>query len=247
MGRRLTALALCLLLMCSTATADGLPWRADTPAQIILKDYITTVNGFLSETGEQEINSLFEMVRQEATLGITDQAMAEIPEGVEITVRMYYGSLDMLTLRVSDPDRFARIAGCLIRALNPEETTLEDAMKTPLARAGKAKSAPTDSFQEEADELNGTVPRTYYAYYPNQYHDGVNWMQMILVFPIEGYGLGGQILTGDTATPGPRTYDDFSEDYEGYYSGDDYTHFEVFLTPTPEPDSAAAEEDPRPE
>jgi len=52
MGRRLTALALCLLLMCSTAAADGLPWRADTPAQIILKDYITTVNGFLLETGE---------------------------------------------------------------------------------------------------------------------------------------------------------------------------------------------------
>jgi 2-isopropylmalate synthase len=33
------------------------------------------------------------------------------------------------------------------------------------------------------------------------------------------------------------------EAYEGYYSKDDYSHFDIFTTPTPEPDSAAAEYD----
>ena len=37
--------------------------------------------------------------------------------------------------------------------------------------------------------------------------------------------------------------DDADQDYEGYYSRDDYNHFEVFSTATPEPDSAAAEYD----
>ena len=32
-------------------------------------------------------------------------------------------------------------------------------------------------------------------------------------------------------------------EYEGYFSTDDYTHLEVFTTATPEPGSAAAEND----
>jgi hypothetical protein len=39
------------------------------------------------------------------------------------------------------------------------------------------------------------------------------------------------------ATPAPAA----DEEYEGYFSKDNYNHFEVFASPTPEPDSAAME------
>ena len=50
-----------------------------------------------------------------------------------------------------------------------------------------------------------------------------------------GSGLG----SAATETNAPDTYSDHDEEYEGYYSSDDFSHFEIFSTPTPEPDSAA--------
>jgi hypothetical protein len=107
----------------------------------------------------------------------------------------------------------------------------------------RAASAPETSFEDQVEDLNGTVPYIYYAYYPNQYHDGVSWLQMTIVFPLEGYWDGRETVTGSEVTRGPDNYSDHSEDYEGYDSDDDYTHYEIFSTPTPEPDSAAAELD----
>lgn len=246
MGKRLRLLVILLaLLLTQTAGAggDSIAWRQDTPAQGLLKTYITTANTLLSEQGEAEINSLFELYPQTAVLGITLRNNAEIPEDVEITVRMLYASLSSLQLRVSDVTRFPTIAGCLIRAMNPEKISWESATDTAKARADKAIRSPANSFEETVDELNGTVPRTYYAYYPNEYHDGVNWIQMTLIFPLEGYDVNGQLITADTATPVPDLYSDTdrSEDYDGYYYQDDYSHYDFFVTPTPEPDSAAAE------
>ena len=52
------------------------------------------------------------------------------------------------------------------------------------------------------------------------------------------------IVGGDTYHgTGILEEEEADPDYEGYYSSDDYNHFEVFATATPEPDSAAAEYD----
>ena len=94
------------------------------------------------------------------------------------------------------------------------------------------------------ETLNGTEPYVYYAYYPNQYHDGVNWLQMTIVFPLEGSWDGGGFLTGAQTTPRAENHIDYEPDYEGSnLPSDDYVHYEIFVTATPEPDSAAAEED----
>ena len=93
----------------------------------------------------------------------------------------------------------------------------------------------THSFEEEVIDLQGSQPRAYFAYYPNQYGDGKSWLQMTLIFARPGSEEAGLSLAD--ATPAPHA----DEEYEGYFSHDNYTHLEIFATPTPEPDSAAME------
>ncbi|MCR5297199.1 MAG: hypothetical protein K6E17_07285 [Clostridiales bacterium] len=243
MVKRLCAALLAALLLIPGITLGDMEWKEDTPAQVILRNYIELANAYLPDQGETEINTLFEMYNSFAVLGITAEPDAEIPEGVEITVSMLYDSLNSLELRVNSIDRFPGIAAALINALYGEGMSAEDALRVPAERTKKAKNEPENSFEEEVEELNGTVPRFYYAYYPNQYRDGVSWMQMTIIFPLAGTWDGTGMITGDTSTKAPDTESGVSEDYEGYYSRDDYEHFETFLTPTPEPDSAAAEYD----
>lgn len=216
-------------------------WKENTPAQQTLKVYITNVNSFLAQSGEQEINTLFEMYDKLAVMGTTMTPGAETPEGVEVTVTLTYDSLNTLQLRVNDVASFPRIAAAFLRALNPEGMTAEEAIKVPSERAGKAVKDPDNSFEDEVEELNGTSPRTYYAYYPNQYHDGINWIQMTIIFPLAGYWDGKGITDGASPTKGPDTYSGNDAEYDGYFSSDDYSHLEIFTTPTPEPDSPAGE------
>lgn len=241
--RRLAALLVLLLTLPGIGTAE-LAWRQDTPAQEVLRKYITEVNVFLAEQGEQPINSLFEIYKTQAVLGITLFPDAETPENVEITVTMTYDSLNMLQLRVSDIARFPVIAAAFLRALEPEAMSMEAALAVPAAKAKRAVSEPANSFEEEIEQLNGDSPRTYYAYFPNQYGNGIPWMQMTIVFPLAGLWDGETVLEGALPTKGPDTYSGNDANYEGYFSEDDYTHLEVFATETPEPDSAAAEFDP---
>ncbi len=231
------AVLLCALMLSLLSPAGALSWPEKTEGQKILKQYVETANGFLQEQGEMPINSLFEAYPGFEVFGITDLPDAELPESVEITATLFPDGINSLQVRVSYVPRFARIAAAFIRALNPE-MTMEEALKTPERRAGKAVDKPENSFEDSIEELNGTVPYIYYAYYPNQYHDGVNWMQMTIVFPMSGYWDGNSPVNGETATKGPDTYSDHAEDYEGYYSQDDYVHYDYFTTPTPEPDSA---------
>ena len=165
-----------------------------------------------------------------------------MPEQVEITARLFENTLNSLEVRVSDFSRFPRIAASFIRALEPETMSMKEALEVPTQRMQKAAKAPGNSFEDQVETLNGTQPYIYYAYYPSQYHDGVNWLQMTIVFPLEGYWDGNGILSGSEVTRAPDTYSDHSSDYEGYDSDDDYVHYEIFMSPTPEPDSAAAEE-----
>lgn len=243
MVKRTIRMAAVLLLIPAMALAS-LSWREDTPAMTMLKEYTERVNQLLAEAGEYPINSLFSNYAAETVMGITQEENAEIPESVEITVTMYHDTLNTLQLRVSEIDRFPVIAGALIRALYGDGMTREEAERIPRERTKKARENPGSSFEEPVEELNGTMPRTYYAYQPDPYHNGVSWMQMTLIFPMAGAWDGSGLVLGtqkEGSYVGPE--DEADPDYEGYFSSDDYTHLEVFETATPEPDSAAAEYD----
>ena len=242
MVKRAAVVLLAVMMICSVAFSD-MQWKQETPAQQILKQFVEETNRVLTEQGEQPVNSLFEMYNGLAILGITGEPDAETPEGVEITVRLFYDSLDMLELRVNDIARFPGIAAALIRAMYGENDPGEKLLEVPAARAEQARLEPAKSYEEPVDDMNGTMPRIYYAYYPDQYHDGVSWMQMTIIFPMVGAWDGGNVLLGRTDEKGVDPDSGASEDYEGYYSQDDYSHFDVFTTSTPEPDSAAAEYD----
>ena len=222
----------CALLLPVAAMAE-LTWPANlTAGQAELKAYIELVNQNQSLQSRGWVNSLFECYPTFATMGMTILDMAEIPEGVELTFTMEGDHLDTLQLRVDDPTRFAALAASCIQAASPDVTTLEEALKDPTYHANKAIEAPANSFEDTVDTLNGPAPRVYYAYYPNQYRDGVNWLQMTLIFPLPGYG---DAAVAATQTPPPA---DPTLEYEGYdYDGG--THLEIFTTPTPEPDSPA--------
>ena len=237
-----TAAVIAALLLIPAVALAGTQWLEDTPALILLKQYTDSISRLLTEAGELPVNSLFSCFPKQVTMGITSEENAEIPEGVEITVDLYYETLNRLQLRVNDPDRFPVIAAAVIRALYGDSMTQEDAVRIPAERARRAKADPGNSFEEPVEEMNGTVPRVYYAYMPNQYRDGVNWLQMTLIFPIAGSWDGNGLILG-TETDRGYVAEDYDPDYDMTLQEDDYTHLEVFDTPTPEPDSAAAEYD----
>ena len=236
--RVLLALLLAATLSFSCALGE-IAWPAATTAgQQALIDYIAQVNANLQTLGAGQINSLFDYGVSTVVLGVTAVEDAEIPESVEITVQLYDNTLNTLELRCSDASRFTNLAAACIQAASPDTITLADASKTPAQYARKAMANASNSFADEVQPLNGPSARTYYAYYPNQYHNGVNWLQMTLVFPLVGYDEAGVY-----ATPALNT-DNGNVEYEGYQPTDDLTHFEVFTTATPEPDSPAGEEKP---
>ena len=165
--------ALVMLLAVSGARAD-LPWNIRTEGQEMLKAYIEQVNLALLEQGEQPVNSLFEQYEKLVVLGITEREDSPEPEGVEITVSLLPKTINQLQLRVNNTGRFPVIASAFLRALNPEAANMKAATEAPKEKAAKAAKNPQTSFEDEVEELNGTQPRVYYAYYPNQYQDGVS-------------------------------------------------------------------------
>lgn len=249
MKRRYPCLILILILSAAMLLPAGnapaeMKWREDTPAQKILRTYIENVNNALLLAGEKPVNTMFEMYRELAVFGITAEPDAETPESVEITFSLTYDTINTMQLRVSDLSRFPAIGAAFLQALDPDKRSVEDSLRVPTEKAQKAFSAPADSFEEEIEELNGDSPRVYYAYYPNEFHDGTSWLQMTIVFPLAGLWDNGTVVEGALPTKGPDTYSGNDAEYEGYFSDDDFSHLDVFMTETPEPDSAAAEYDP---
>lgn len=238
MFKRISALMLCILLLPLSALAE-LQFPSDTAGQMQLQHYIDQVNANLTALGQTEINSRFECYTGFATLGVTAQPDADTPEDVELTFLLYDDCLSSLQLRVSTPEKFAALAGSCIQAACGDTMTLEAALTDPTRYASKVLSEPDNSFEDEVDTLNGTSVRTYYAYYPDQYSNGVDWIQLTLIFPIGGVS-SATVTATQTPPPSGYGYYDNNEDtgYEGYeYDGG--THLEVFTTATPEPDSAA--------
>lgn len=242
MVKRLAALAAVTALLLTVCAGAEPQWKQDTEGQRMLRDYVIRANDALLAFGEQEINSLFEMYNGFAVFGITDQEDAEVPEEVEITCRMAADSLLSLEVRVSRAERFPGIAAAFLMAADPA-LTMEAALKEPQDRARKALQDPDNSFEEPVDDLNGTSIRVYYAYFPDQYHDGISWLQMTVIFPLKAYWDGAGLITEDSGDRPLSIPEDADPEYEGYFSEDDYSHYEVFSTATPEPDSAAKEYD----
>ena len=251
MVKRILVLLLALTLMTGNSLAD-LRLRNSTPAQKMLITYMQNVNRFLLENGEQEVNKIFDQQNSLVEMGITLTDDAFIPEHITVTVHLKYDNVYYLVLRVDDTERFPQVAGAFLRALNPETMTQETSMKTPAERAQKAAKNPSSSFEDyefdryediDSQILNGVRPQTYYAYYPDQYHDGVNWIQLMIIFPLPDYWDAEKGVITQTSEDTPEQYydDDGDEMTDWYFPEDNFTHIETFATPTPEPDSAAAE------
>ncbi len=240
---RLIALLAAVLVLPVSGTAE-IKWVQNTPAQVNLKNYVLSVNQCLAEQGELPINVSFGLYNAIAVFGISPFEDTETPRDVEITFHLAYDFISSVEVRISAVERFAAVSAAFIQALNPDTISAEEALVIPTKRMNTFLRSPDSSYEEEVEPLNGSRPRTYYSYFPNQYHDGVNWAQLDIIFPLPGTWTDEDVFHTSSETKAPDTWSDHSSDYDGYDSEDDYPHFEVFSTPTPEPDSAAAEYDP---
>ena len=234
--KKLAALLLCLMLL-TTATAE-IAWPASlTSGQARLRSYVEDVNLTLTQLGGGTIDMQYELYSTFASMGMNG---ADAPETVEMYFLLGDAGLHSLTLRICDADQFELVAAaCLASssaAISVDSARELTAKYAAVMRKDQANpDAMTHSFEEDVIDLQGSQPRAYFAYYPNQYGDGKSWLQMTLIFARPGSEDAG--LGVADATPAPNT----DEEYEGYFSQDNYTHLEVFATPTPEPDSAAME------
>ncbi|MBE5810993.1 MAG: hypothetical protein E7318_08690 [Clostridiales bacterium] len=234
--KKLAALLLCLMLL-TTAMAE-IAWPASlTSGQAHLRSYVEDVNLTLTQLGGGTIDMQYELYSTFASMGMNG---ADTPETVEMYFLLGDAGLHSLTLRICDADQFELVAAsCLASssaAISVDSARELTAKYADVMRKDRANpDAMTHSFEEDVIDLQGSQPRAYFAYYPNQYGDGKSWLQMTLIFARPGSEDAGLGLAD--ATPAPNT----DEEYEGYFSQDNYTHLEVFVTPTPEPDSAAME------
>lgn len=245
--KKAAALLLCLLLLISAALAE-ITWpSALTNGQAALRNYVETVNLTLTQMDAGTIDMVYELYSAFASLGMDG---ADTPETTEMYFVLGDEGLHSLTLRLCDADRFERVSAACLHATSPASIPLEDAQTLTAGYAdvmradqsaaqSDATGSMTHSFEETVVDLQGSQPRAYFAYYPNQYGDGRSWLQMTLIFARPGSGEGTLSLAD--ATPAPTDTD--SEDViSGYFSQDNYSHLETFATPTPEPDSAAMED-----
>ena len=234
--KKLAALLLCLMLL-TTAIAE-IAWPTSlTSGQARLRSYVEDVNLTLTQLGGGTIDMQYELYSTFASMGMNG---ADAPETVEMYFLLGDAGLHSLTLRICDADQFELVAAaCLASssaAISVDSARELTAKYAAVMRKDQANpDAMTHSFEEDAIDLQGSQPRAYFAYYPNQYGDGKSWLQMTLIFARPGSEDAGLGLAD--STPAPNT----DEEYEGYFSQDNYTHLEVFATPTPEPDSAAME------
>lgn len=252
MVKRICALVLVLLLLTSGSSLADLKLKDKNPAQKMLSTYIGNVNDFLAENGEMELNRIFDETNTVVELGITSSDEDYEPD-IVVDIYLRYDSLHYLVLRVNSTDRFPAVAGAFLRALNPQTMTQAESLAAPTKRAKKAAENPNDSFSDhefdiyadkEQEILNGEKPQSFYAYFPNQYHNGENWLQLMIIFPLKGYwNEEDGVINNEDAPKGQDRDSDQDKEYDGYYALDDYEHLRVFTTATPEPDSAAAEYD----
>jgi len=237
--KKLAALLLCLLMIPFAALAD-IEWPDNMHAgQRQLRDYVETANAALEATRTGVINMKYEMYSTFASLGMDGIEMPEDPFSdftipVEIYVSMSAEGLHSLQLRMHETERFAAVAAACLHAASPTAVSVEQARVITDAYAASIKAAPSAGFEEEVETLQGSQPRAYFAYFPNQFRDNRNWVQMTLIFARPG-SVDAPVVV-PISTPEPEATED-----QVWLADDNFTHLEIFASPTPEPDSAAME------
>lgn len=238
--RKLAALLMLLMMTASTALAE-MNWpKLTTAGQEQLREYVGRVNENLSGQGQARVNSVFECYETFVTMGVTALDNADVPESVEMTFLLSAEGVQSLQLRVSDAGRFAAIAAACIQATSPTAIALQTALAEANGYVQRTLDAPYTTFEDAVNAAQGASPRAYYAYYPNQYSDGVDWRQVTLVFPLPGSEDAPLAVTPEPGlapvVDGNEVYSMNTRTYE-----EEYQHLEVFVTETPEPESAANE------
>ncbi len=238
--KKLALLPLCLLMMIAAIALADIAWPEDASfGQQQLKNYMEQVNATLATTTAGTIDVMHGLYPRMASFGmdgltLPDDPFAPFDPPAEISVSLTEEGLHTLQLRMQDPDRFALVAAACIQASSPEVITWERAYGITSAYAAAIRTNPNASFAEDVNDLQGAQPRVYFAYYPNQFQDNHNWIQMTLVFARPGSADAQVVLPASTPAP------ELTEDGV-WLSNDNFTHLEVFASPTPEPDSAAME------
>ncbi len=241
-GRRLLTLCCLCMFLCCPGRAE-LVWPESviqtTPA---LVEYIEQVNLALRRAGSREINSYFECYESFATLGITQMDMADSAEDVEIILQMHDGILDQAEIRTCNLDEMPLLVAAMaaIASGEPWDTDLKPYLGYPQALLKQIRDNPTTTITPETVPDKGDQLRIYGFYEPNALGDGTNWAGAVLVFPRKDDYQPGIMVTPPPETS-HETVHDGSDDDADYTPYDDGTHLEVFVTATPEPDSAAAE------
>ncbi len=187
--KRWLMLLLCALLLCVPAAQASLEWPVlTTQGQQSVQTYVQRVNGNLAALGMPAINSLFEAYPTMMNFGITGQDNGDLPEGVELNFVLSGNVMTSLTVRTTNVELFAPLVASCIQAAEPTRL-LEDTMVIPAEKAALVKQAAGNSFEDvmgETDWLQGDRLRVYYAYRPDEYHDGNHWLQAVLIFPRTG-------------------------------------------------------------
>ena len=238
--RKLAALLLALMMTATMALAE-MSWpHLTTAGQEQLRDYIARVNDNLTGQGQPTVNAIFEFYETFVTMGVTAQDNAEVPESIEMTFLLSEEGMQTLQLRVSDASRFATVAAACVQASSPTAILLEDALVDANRYLQRTLDNPYAAFEDEVNTMQGAAPRVYYAYYPNQYADSVDWRQVTLVFPLPGSADAPLSVTPEPAAAPDADFNEvYSMNTRTYEEG--YEHLEVFVSPSPEPDSAANE------
>ena len=231
-----------------------LPWPdSPTEGQAALAAYVERVNVNLAALNERPINSVFECWPRIASVGITAEDNADAPDqegDVAITVTLTEQDVAQLTVEMSDLDRFPAVCAALIQASAPGSVTLEEAMAFPngcVERIRRNTERQGDaiiyrSFADEVSAMRGDAPQVFFSYDYNVYgQEGVGLVSMTLVFPRAGAEAPVQLTPppDDSEPTAPPPTEDDDGLWVGYFPelGDE-EHFEIFVTPTPEPDSA---------
>lgn len=256
--KKFTALLFCMLMMITVAFAE-IEWPTNmSEAQRQLQRYVECANEALDGSGV--IDMRYEMYSTFASLGMNGAEMPEDPfaqftlpaemyfvmtaDGLQtLQLRMpasiYYAEdangMRVLHLDTADVESFSTVAAACLHASSPTAVSMEQARTITEAYATSILAAPSTSFGEDVVTVQGNQPRAYFAYFPNQFRDNAySWIQMTLVFPYPDSPDAPIVVP--ISTPAPENDED-----QVYLSEDNYQHLEVFVTPTPEPDSAAME------
>ena len=238
--RGILCLILCLCLCVSEASALVWP-QMPTANESRLIFYIDSVNLVLDQLKGDQINSVFECYDSFASLGVTAVSDADSCEQVEVIVQMSRGSIDYLQLEVSDFSNFATLCAALTSVAAGDSANARNYLKEPEAYVKRVQKSPQTSFEDTVIYDRGDQARTYYAYEPDAYGDGRNCLIMTLIFPRDSAVNEGALHTPEP-TRVPESELDGTDDEGDYTPYDEGIHFEVFVTPTPEPDSAAGDE-----